>query len=957
MISSFPLIYLGSMLTSVLATPMVVKLANKFGVLDKPDPRKVHSVPVPRIGGVAIVVAMMAGALPGYLVDSDLRSAFYNHQSEVITLLVSSFAIFLIGLLDDLLNLPSKIKLVAMVLGAIAVCNAGIRIEHIAFFNVTFAPWISWIITIGWICTVTVAINFIDGLDGLAAGISAIACGVIAVIAAHNADSILIVPSLALLGSLTGFLFFNFNPAKIFMGDCGSMFIGFMLAVTSIKCNSKTGTAMGLALPALALSIPLFDTLITMIRRGILKRRSIFSAEKGHVHHKLMEMGMEHRNAVLTLYAAQLALAGLGLLTLYNSSDAGLALIFGTAMVFILVFFHKTGSVRVWETIVAMRRNAAMSREQKVYRNVFEQSQLRFANAFTFDEWWRETCESARALQFRTLKLPLTNRDGLERIAEWNSGPMPGPPQTIKVTIPVRHRRSGGPLKAEAEVAVLDSLESAGARVTFFARLMEEHCLAALPVSNSAPATPPPAPKKAAMISALLTEPTSPLHQPKAKSRRGSTPRMDNRATPGSGGKRRVAIVHDFLYVYAGAERVLEQMIEAYPDADLFSLFDFLPHKDRGFLKGKSVTTSFIQRMPMASTKHRHYLPFMPLAIEQLDVSRYDIVISSSYLAAKGVITSPNQIHICYCHTPVRFAWDMQAQYLQESGLTYGLKSLFARAVLHYVRNWDVRSANGVDQFVSNSHFVARRINKIYRRDALVIYPPVDVEKFTLCETKDDYYITTSRLVPYKRIDLIVEAFNRMPDKKLLVIGEGPDFYKIKGKAGPNVQMLGHQPLEQMKQYVQKAKAFVFAAEEDFGIVAVEAMACGTPVIAFGRGGVTESVIPGKTGIFFESQTLDSLTAAIEKFELAPTMNPVDICEHAKYFSNARFRDDLSSLIEDKWSRFVSDVGQLNKASSAASELESTQSTNPPPLAIGEEPGGSAQPMMRGSIQLPSETA
>ncbi len=922
MISTYPLIYLGSMLTAVLATPLVVKAAHRFGVLDKPDPRKVHRVPIPRIGGVAIVIAMLAGAIPGYLIDTDLRTYFYRSQGEVLALLISSVAIFMVGLLDDLLNLPSKVKLVALVLAAIAVCNAGVRIEHLPLIGEFDSPWISWLVTIFWICTVTVAINFIDGLDGLAAGISAIACGVIAVIAAHNADSILIVPSLALLGSLTGFLFFNFNPAKIFMGDCGSMFIGFMLAVTSIKCNSKSGTAMGLVLPALALGIPLFDTLITMIRRGILKRRSIFSAEKGHVHHKLMEMGMEHRNAVLTLYAAQLVLAGLGLLTIYNSSDSGLALIFGTAAVFILVFFYKTGSVQLWETIMAMRRNAAMNREQKTYRNVFEQSQLRFANAFTFEDWWRETCESAKALQFRTLKLPLTNRDGVERVAEWHSGPMPGPQQTIKVTIPVRHRRSGGPLKAEAEVAVLDSLESAGARVTFFARLMEEHCLAVLPADTSAPVAKPVVTKKVNMASMLLTEPTSPLHQAKSKPHRGTSSRMENRATPGSGGKRRVAIVHDFLYVYAGAERVLEQMIEAYPEADIFSLFDFLPHKDRAFLKGKSVTTSFIQRMPMASTKHRHYLPFMPLAIEQLDVSRYDIVISSSYLAAKGVITSPNQIHICYCHTPVRFAWDMQAQYLQESGLTYGLKSLFARAVLHYIRNWDVRSANGVDQFVSNSQFVARRINKIYRRDALVIYPPVDVEKFTLCEEKEDYYITTSRLVPYKRIDLIVEAFNRMPDKKLLVIGEGPDFYKIKGKAGPNVQMLGHQPLEQMKQYVQKAKAFVFAAEEDFGIVAVEAMACGTPVIAFGRGGATESIIPGKTGIFFESQTIDALTEAIQKFETSPKMDPAVIRAQAERFSNARFRQELMELVEEKWVAFVGTIAGPQQKETIASMSE-----------------------------------
>jgi glycosyltransferase involved in cell wall biosynthesis len=781
---------------------------------------------------------------------------------------------------------------------------SGLRVDSIPFGHLLGLnlEWLSWPLTILWIVIVTVAINFIDGLDGLAAGISAMAIGVIAVLAARNADSVMIVPTLALLGALTGFLFFNFNPAKIFMGDCGSMFIGFMLAVTAMKCNIKTQSLLGLALPAMALGIPLFDTAITMVRRGVLQRRSIFAAEKGHIHHKLIAGGMEHRSAVLTLYAATAVLAGLGVAMLYTD-DRGRAVIMIVAVILTIIFFRKVGGVKLWETVVAVRRNAAISRDQKSYRNVFEQSQLRLATAFTFDDWWREACEAARHLQFRRLTLPITNRDGMERVMEWTSGPMPGPQQTITVTVPIRQRRAGGPLKAEAEVAVLDSLESAGARVTFFGRLMEEHCVAALP---SADAVKSAQKKLASMPAAASPAPAarrSPRPQPASKAFR------ENRATPGSGGKRRIAIVHDFLYVYAGAEKVLEQMIEAFPDADLFALFDFLPHKDRGFLKGKTVHTSFIQRMPMAPTKHRHYLPLMPLAIEQLDVSRYDIVLSSSYCAAKGVITSPNQIHVCYCHSPIRFAWDMQAQYLHEAGLTYGLKSLFARAVLHYIRNWDVRSSNGVDQFVSNSQFVARRINKIYRRDAVVIYPPVDVENFTLETKKEDFYITTSRLVPYKRVDLIVEAFNRMPDKKLLVVGEGPDFFKIKGKAGPNVQMLGHQPFAQLKQYMQKAKAFVFAAEEDFGIVPVEAQACGTPVIAFGRGGVTESVVAGKTGIFFETQTIDALIAAVQQFEATPPMDPVAIREHAERFSNGRFRQELTGLVESEWEKFLSRLG------------------------------------------------
>lgn len=927
MIRTYPAVYIGSMLAAVVATPIVAWLARRYDLLDRPDPRKVHRIPIPRIGGVAIIFAVLIGALPGYLVDQDIRQKFWENQGQILTLLITGCAIFTIGLLDDLLNLPSKIKLFALVAASLAVCYSGVRIDfiHLGDDRHIALGWISWPLTVLWIVTVTVAINFIDGLDGLAAGISAIACGVIAVIAANNQNSILIVPSLALLGSLTGFLFYNFNPARIFMGDSGSMFIGFMLAATSIQCGSKKSMVMGFALPALALGIPLFDTAITMIRRGVLQRRSIFSAERGHIHHKLMDMGMEHRHAVLTLYAATLVLAGLGVLAIFTDFT-GFLLVFAVAIVLLIIFFRRAGGVRLWETFVAMRRNAAISRDQKEYRNVFERSQLRLAHVTTFDDWWNEVCVSARELQFRRLTLPITNRDGLERLMEWTSGPTAGPQQTITVTVPIRHRRNGVPLKAEAEVAVMDSLESAGARVTFFARLMEEHSVASLPSDDAVKAAKN---KIAAMTTLPAVAKADGKSARPAKSQAASKSRLENRATPGTLGKRRVAIVHDFLYVYAGAERVLEQMIEAYPDADIFSLFDFLPHKDRKFLKGKTVHTSFIQRMPMAPTKHRHYLPLMPLAIEQLDVSRYDVIISSSYLAAKGVITSPNQIHICYCHTPVRFAWDMQAQYLQESGLTYGLKSLFARAVLHYIRNWDVRSANGVDQFVANSAFVARRINKIYRRSSKVIYPPVDVDNFTLCTEKEDYYVTTSRLVPYKRIDLIVEAFNRMPDKKLLVIGEGPDFYKIKGKAGPNVQMLGHQPFDQLKQYVQKARAFVFAAEEDFGIVAVEAQACGTPVIAFGRGGVTESVIPGKTGIFFDTQTIDALIAAVQHFDQLPPFDAVAIRRHAERFSNKVFREQLTGVVETHWKEFLK-ASVLPQSSSTldASTLTNSSNTN-----------------------------
>lgn len=363
----------------------------------------------------------------------------------------------------------------------------------------------------------------------------------------------------------------------------------------------------------------------------------------------------------------------------------------------------------------------------------------------------------------------------------------------------------------------------------------------------------------------------------------------------------KVAIVCDWLVTYAGAEKVLEQILNVFPDADLFALVDFLDKDKRDFIKNKKVTTSFIQNLPKAKTKYRNYLPLMPMAIEQLDVSKYDLVISSSHCVAKGIITGPDQVHISYVHSPIRYAWDLQHQYLKEAGLTKGLKSKVARAVLHYMRMWDYRTSNGVDYFVANSKFIARRIWKCYRREADVIYPPVDVEAFEFCGKKEDFYVTASRMVPYKKMDLIVEAFSKMPDKKLVVIGDGPDFEKIKSKAGKNVTLMGYQPFSVLKEHMQKAKAFVFAAEEDFGITPVEAQACGTPVIAFGKGGALETVNSladeKPTGVFFEKQTVESLCKAVEEFENKEDIFKAEWCrENAVKFSNERFLKEIKNI-------------------------------------------------------------
>lgn len=367
----------------------------------------------------------------------------------------------------------------------------------------------------------------------------------------------------------------------------------------------------------------------------------------------------------------------------------------------------------------------------------------------------------------------------------------------------------------------------------------------------------------------------------------------------------KIAVVTDWLVTYAGAERVLEQIIKVFPEADLYSLVDFLPDHQREFLRNKTCKTSFLQRAPFSQKKYRQYLPLMPLAIEQLDVSHYNLVISSSHAVAKGILTGPDQLHISYVHSPIRYAWDLQHQYLYESGLNRGVKGWIAKILLHYMRQWDLRTANGVDYFIANSHFIARRIWKVYRRNAKVIYPPVDVDDFTLCSNKQDFYLTASRMVPYKKIDLIVEAFAEMPDKKLIVIGDGPDFTKIKTRAGKNVEILGYQPFSVLKDYMQRARAFVFAAEEDFGIAPVEAQACGTPVIAYGKGGATETVKgltdSTPTGLFFDEQKIDSIKQAVQYFErVSSQIVPGNCRKNAERFSPEIFRTNFKMFIDEK---------------------------------------------------------
>jgi glycosyltransferase involved in cell wall biosynthesis len=380
----------------------------------------------------------------------------------------------------------------------------------------------------------------------------------------------------------------------------------------------------------------------------------------------------------------------------------------------------------------------------------------------------------------------------------------------------------------------------------------------------------------------------------------------------------RIAVVHEWLIDFAGSERVLRDILEVLPQADLFALIDRPDEELQSAIPRRTKATTFLQRLPRPRRWLRYYVPLMPLAVEQLDVSSYDIVVSSSHAVAKGVITGPRQLHLSYVHTPMRYAWDMQHEYLRAAGLERGPLGWAARLALHRLRQWDVRTANGVDVFLANSEHVARRIRKAYRREAEVLYPPVEVSAFPLHAGKENFYLTVSRLEPYKRVDLLVEAFARTPERRLLVIGDGPESRRLRANAPGNVRFLGRLPTPEVRAHMQRARGFLFAGIEDFGIVIAEAQACGTPVIALGNGGAAEIVransAAGPTGVLFAEQTVEALLEALHRFELDPGRYAPAACrENVLRFDRSCFKRRFEALLRSHWQRFSREL-----ASSAA---------------------------------------
>ena len=365
------------------------------------------------------------------------------------------------------------------------------------------------------------------------------------------------------------------------------------------------------------------------------------------------------------------------------------------------------------------------------------------------------------------------------------------------------------------------------------------------------------------------------------------------------------ALVHEWLTPKAtgGSELVVQEILQ-HIDADLYALIDFESTNPESYLFKRQIGTTFLQHFPGARKGVQKYLPLLPLAIEQLDLRQYDVVLSSSHAVAKGVLTGPHQLHICYCHTPMRYAWDLTFDYLRSSALGQGLPGWVTRWILHYLRQWDILSANRVDYFIANSQNTARRIWRYYRRPAAVIYPPVQTERFPFQAHKQDFYLTVSRLVSYKKTSLIVRAFNQL-GRSLVVIGSGPELQELRKIAKPNVQVLGWQPDTVVAKYMAEAKAFVYAAHEDFGIAPVEAQACGTPVIAYGAGGALETVRDlrqhpeAATGVLFSTQSEVALIEAVEYFEAhVQTFSAEAARSHALTFDTKAFAQQYLDFVE-----------------------------------------------------------
>ncbi len=478
---TYATIYFVSFFLAVLFTPIVIWAAHKLHIYDACGIRKIHRGTIPRIGGAAIFLSTMVLVTTFLFLDNNFGKTFGGIRGRVFSLLITGTFIFFVGLVDDVRGLRVRHKLLAQIAAAIIMCLAGVRIEPINILGMYTLDlgWFSFPVTILWIVAVTNAVNLIDGLDGLAAGISAIACGTIAVFSIASGQIVMAAIMLAILGSLSGFLIFNFNPARIFMGDCGSMFLGFMLAGASVICSAKSGTVVGLALAVLSLSVPIFDMAFTMLRRYLQDRR-IMSPDRSHLHHLLLDLGLRQRHVVICMYIMTALAAGAGLFMMLSHGAAAI-LIFACAIILQILVFRLIGAVNLRKTLAGLRQKFASSYTRKQEVGCYEQVELHFQQAKTFDTWWHAVCFAADEMDFCRINLPLTNRDGSVRNLVWqNEAANADPSKLMQVTVPIKDRREGPSLQLNVRIATNNSLESAGHRTALLTRLMERYGLANL---------------------------------------------------------------------------------------------------------------------------------------------------------------------------------------------------------------------------------------------------------------------------------------------------------------------------------------------------------------------------------------------------------------------------------------------------------------------------------------------
>jgi len=474
-VSTYLTVYFGAVLVAMLLVPIVSRLAKRYQVVDPPGPRKVHQVPLPRVGGIAFVVATLALVLPMFFLNNTVGESFRESRVQFIALLAGAGVMFVVGLIDDLRSVSGVIKLLCLVAAALAVCAAGATVHDLSvgsWFEV-HTGWAAWPLTVCWIVVITVCMSVIDGLDGLAAGIAAMVCGTLVLLALWSGQVAMAVLMLALLGSVTGFLFFNFYPAKIFMGDCGSMFLGFMIGAGSVVCQAKTSTFVGLAVPFLVLAVPILDTSLVIAFRGVIRRRSLFASDGRHFHHRLLRLGLHHRAVVIIIYAMTAISASLGVFMLRVDGKWSVALLVG-GIALLSSMYACLHLGRYHKLLNGLKHNLAIARRARVQASSFESAQTQMYTAMSFSAWWQTLCIMGEHMRFQSLGLWRRENGRYVNACSWNAPQKEtGNSRAMQISLPLK---SNGDPECELRACICadTDLELSGQKVMLLARLIDE---------------------------------------------------------------------------------------------------------------------------------------------------------------------------------------------------------------------------------------------------------------------------------------------------------------------------------------------------------------------------------------------------------------------------------------------------------------------------------------------------